>query len=699
MLIPMLAQVNGVTLTAVVFAALVVIAIGVMFMFVKLYQKVDQGTALVRNGIGETKVSFSGMIVVPVMHRAERMDISVKRIEIYRHGEAGLICQDNIRADIKVAFFVRVNKTVQDVMRVAQLLGCKRGSDERELVELFDAKFSEALKTVGKQFEFVDLYNSRERFKEEILNIIGTDLNGYVLDDAAIDYLEQTPIEKLNKDNILDAEGIKKITDLTAKQQVLANNIRREREMVITKQDVEAREAILVLERQQAEAEQKQQREIAEVTAREQSEAEIVIQQQRQRSEQARIGAEEEIQVAEENRLRQVIVAEKNKLRTQAVETERVEKDRMLEATERERLVTLAQIEKEKAVEVEKKDIQDVIRDRVMVERTVVEEEEKINDTREFAAADRAKQVAVVAAEKAAEEELVKQVKAAEAARDAATFEAEQVLIAAKAEREAAEKMTEAKKLLAEATTAEKAAPGLADVKVLHMKADATEKQGVVDALVLQRKAEAEALGLAAKADAIEKEGTAEAKVLELKFKADADGIREKAEAMKLLDGIGREHEEFKLRLDKTKEVELSHIQAQRQIASHQAEVVSAALKSANIDIVGGDTNFFEKVVSAVGNGKAVDRLVGNSRVLDNIQSSFFNGDSDDFAEQIQEFVGRFGLSSEDVKNLSITALIGRMMLQANDGEKSQLQELLSAARQHGVADQLVSQLRLLGAK
>ena len=59
----------------------------------------------------------------------------------------------------------------------------------------------------------------------------------------------------------------------------------------------------------------------------------------------------------------------------------------------------MAEIEKEKAIEVEKKNIQDVIKDRVMVERTVVEEEEKIKDTREFAAADRKKQVAVTAAE------------------------------------------------------------------------------------------------------------------------------------------------------------------------------------------------------------------------------------------------------------------------------------------------------------
>ena len=83
----------------------------------------------------------------------------------------------------------------------------------------------------------------------------------------------------------------------------------------------------------------------------------------------------------------------------------------MLEVTERERVVTLAEIEKEKAIEVEKKTIQDVIRERVMVERAVVEEEEKIKDTHEFATADRAKKVAVTTAEEKAKQALVKKFK------------------------------------------------------------------------------------------------------------------------------------------------------------------------------------------------------------------------------------------------------------------------------------------------
>ncbi|MEN6336265.1 MAG: SPFH domain-containing protein, partial [Phycisphaerales bacterium] len=229
---------DAVVATIVIFVVLFVV--GFLALLVKCYQKVCQGQALIRNGVGGTKVSFSGLFVIPILHRAEYMDISVKRIENDRRAGPGLICKDNLRADIVVAFFVRVNNTTQDVVKVAQSLGCERASDRQALVELFDAKFSEALKTVGKQFDFSDLYTNRMRFREQILEIIGTDLSGYILEDAAIDYLEQTDKSILKPDNILDAEGIKKITLLTAEQFEMANAREREKDKTITRQNVEA---------------------------------------------------------------------------------------------------------------------------------------------------------------------------------------------------------------------------------------------------------------------------------------------------------------------------------------------------------------------------------------------------------------------------------------------------------------------------
>src|SRR5688500_2912159 len=260
---------------------LLLILIGGVVSMLTCFRKVEQGRAIIRNGLRGTKVSFSGLTVFPIIDKAEYMDISVKRVEIDRNGKNGLICMDNMRADIKVAFFVRVNQTPEAVLKVAQSVGCERASSLQAIVDLFDAKFSEGLKTVGRQFHFVDLYNSRDKMKEGILESIGTDLNGFVLEDVAIDYLEQTSITLLNHDNILDAEGIKKITELTSAQKILANQIDREREKTITKQNVEASETILELNRQLAEAEQKQKREISGIIAREEAEAAKVMSEDR----------------------------------------------------------------------------------------------------------------------------------------------------------------------------------------------------------------------------------------------------------------------------------------------------------------------------------------------------------------------------------------------------------------------------------
>src|SRR5690606_8198074 len=121
---------------------------------------------------------------------------------------------DNMRADITVAFYLRVNETPEDVLKVAKSIGANRASDREAVNELFNAKFSEALKTVGKQIDFVRLFEDRQNFRDKIIEAIGNDLNGYVLEDVAIDYLEQTPKSSLDPNNILDAEGIKKITEL-----------------------------------------------------------------------------------------------------------------------------------------------------------------------------------------------------------------------------------------------------------------------------------------------------------------------------------------------------------------------------------------------------------------------------------------------------------------------------------------------------
>ncbi len=717
-----LLEMSMVQTIGIVIAALLGGSVVLYILLISLFfRKVKQGKALVRTGFGKTTVTLKGMWVVPLLHEAETMDISLKQIMVNREGKDGLICKDNLRADIRVVFFVRVNPEDGDIRRVAQTIGCARASDPEMLNTLFEAKFSEGLKTVGKGFEFVELYNSRKELKQAILDVIGDDLNGYVLDDAAIDYLEQTPVEFLDEDNILDAEGIKKIRDLTAHQITQANKIQREKEKVIKKQDVEAREAILELEKQQIEKEEIQKREVATIRSRELAEAKKVAEEEQLKSDAARIARERDIMIQEENKLRDVIVAKKNKERTDAVETERVQKDRDLEATERERVVTIAQIEKEKAVEEERKNIQDVIRDRVAVEREVVEEQERIKDTQADAEANRNKRVAITAAEQLAEESLVQRLKGAEAEAQAAEMESKRRIIMANAEREAVDKEAEGKKIMADALAEEHAALGLAEARVMEAKAGAREKEGQAEAHVLEQQAEAEAKGIQMKgeaqsdanrklgmveaevsvkrglaeaqvidvtADAVKKRGLAEAEVIAQKGIADAKGTAEKAKAMKELDGVGKEHEEFKLRLEVEKAVELAKIDIQRDIAAAQATVLAEALKAANIDIVGGEQQFFDRISQAITQGKYVDRLVSNSNTLNDIKDNLMENGNGNLVDKFRKLIQQTGMDTEDVKNMTLSALIFQLMDKSKDaGQKNMLQNLLGTVTQMGLAD------------
>jgi len=688
----------------------VVIVFGLFAMFSRFYRKVEQGHALIINPFqGEPRVTFTGGLVLPIINKAELMDIAIKTIEIDRSGDQGLICADNIRADIKVKFFVRVNQTAEDVLRVAQGIGCERASNHATLEDLFSAKFSEALKTAGKALNFVDLYQARDRFRDKIIEQIGDDLSGYILEDAAIDYLEQTPLAKLDSNNILDAQGIKKITELTAVEHVVTNELRRNEEMQIKKKDVETQEALLELERQQADATARQSREVESVKAREEAETARVRAEEHTRAEMARLQSEQQLAVQGENVLREKEVAENNRKRAVVIEQERVTRAQELEIVAREKEVTLQRIEKDKAVEVQKKAIADVVRERIVVERTVAEQEEAIKEVREVAEADRSAKSTVITAQATAEEKVIMEVKAAEAQERKARHKAAEDLMLADARLKVAEREAEAKKREAEGVEAITAAPGLAEAKVqvaaasaklasMEAEASGSEKVGMAQAQITQAQAEAEASGLRARmeaeaagkekvgqaealvrtvdAEALAKWGDAEAHNIDVKFNAEARGLKEKFEAMKAMSQETREHEEYRMRLERAHIETLKHIEAQQHIAKEQAEVLAVALQNAKIDIVGGQGDYFDSFVRALSVGKGIDAAVNKSDTLQVAFKEQLAGERD-VVEDVKQILSAAGQSSGELQNLTVSALIAKVMQSGSDSQKQALQQLV----------------------
>lgn len=780
------------TILMIVVGAIVFIGFGVLAMFAKFYKKATQGKALVRTGSGGLKVSFNKMMVYPIFHKLEIMDISLKSFTISRTGKDGLICQDNLRADIKVVFFIRVNHKEDEVKKVAQSIGCARASDVDLLQNLFEPKFSEALKTVGKRFNFVDLYDQRDEFKSQMLGVIGLDLNGYILDNASIDFLEQTPLEFLNENNILDSEGIKKITEITARERKLADKIRNEEKAVLGQQHADAREKELFYAEQIAVKEAEQKTKISTKQDREEAERTKVKEEMARKNLQEEKKTELEMQLIEEENARQHMRASKGREKEEVKEVEDVKKQQELAENKRLEEVEKAQISKEKILEKERKEIQELIRQRVEVEVETVKEEEKIKDTRAHAEVERNNQVAMKQRENEAEVALVEQIKAAEAAKRAAELKTQQDELEAQTRFKVTQQDAESKKLMADAQAEESASLGLAEARVMEAKAKAQEDQGIVEANIIEKKAVAEAKGIEAQKEAenaafeekgkiearlLEEKGLAEAKVLEIRAEADkkhalalseaekakglveaevseamaeankkqglaeadvlraqseaekakglveaevaeakAEAIRKqglaeaeameakalveakqisaKADAMQKMDGVGKEREEFRLRLEKDTKVELASIEIQKAVAEAQASALAEALKNSKIDIVGGETMFYENIMNVIRRGKTIDTFVNNSQTLTELKGALMNGEGASFIGKLRDYISEFKISAQDIKDLSISALLLKMSgLTENATTQKALTTLLEMAKKIGLADQNVGKL------
>lgn len=175
------------TILMVLGIGLLLIMISFILLIASAHKKVPQGKALIRTGFGGAMVALdSGIFVLPILHKVEEMDITLKQLLI----EEEVLTREDELVKLKVSFYIRVNKDKKHIVEVAQTIGCECASTTETIERLFYSKFVEATKTVAIGFSKKELQQNREEFKKGILQTIGTDLNGYILDDCAIEQIK-----------------------------------------------------------------------------------------------------------------------------------------------------------------------------------------------------------------------------------------------------------------------------------------------------------------------------------------------------------------------------------------------------------------------------------------------------------------------------------------------------------------------------
>src|SRR5690606_24491655 len=113
---------------------------------------------------------------------------------------------------------------------------------------------------------------------------------------------------------------------------------------------------------------------------------------------------------------------------------------------------------------------------------------------------------------------------------------------------------------------------------------------------------------------------------------------------------------------------------------------------SAKIDIVGGETMFFENIVRQVSNSKGFDHLINNSQHALDIKHSLLGPDGKgDLSEKVRGLADRYGISSNDIKNLTFsTALIKLQqaaLLARNAKDTGFIDSLFGLAKNLGISN------------
>jgi uncharacterized membrane protein YqiK len=423
--------------TGVVVLAIVCIAA----IFTKLYRKASANMAYVRTGMHGSKViQDGGTIVFPVVHQIVPVSLETMRLNVERRGPHALITKDNLRVDLSAEFYIKVHANTDDILQAARSLGSKNVQPDA-VSELVQEKLVSALRTVAATKELVELHAKRDEFASAVQQIVTHDLssNGLTLESVTISSLDQTDPSQLQEKNVFDAQGLRKIAEITQKARVERNIIEREAERQVQEKNVATTKKVLELQRDQAEFEAEQKMKVANVrAAREREVAEFKLTQDEavsrrdiekmkniETTEVERTLAVEQAQVAKQ-------IALIAKVREQ--QTAEIMKKQTIEVAERGREVAVAEKERERAT---------AQAEQLTAEAQRESAKQKVITVQVSSEADREAQKKLIAAQQVISENKIRE-------ETAADVQAYMAVKKADAERQAAEAIYQAKLRLAE---------------------------------------------------------------------------------------------------------------------------------------------------------------------------------------------------------------------------------------------------------
>jgi flotillin len=421
---------------------------GIAFVFTRLYQKTKASEAFVRTGQGGAKViQDGGAVIIPFIHELTRVSLRTIKLEIQRAAADALITHDKLRADIRAEFFVRVNPSEESILQAARSLGEAMDNPD-QVRSLVEDKLVSALRTAAATKTLEALNSERDTFLENVTQLLQDDLknNGLVLETVTISSLDQTDPKFLKSNNIFDAQGARKIAEITEASLTERNRLVREGEERRKQQDVENRKRVLSMDQDEKQAEALQQAEVQRIQAQADRDAQTKVIEMNRETQLAAIEKQKALEVAETARQQALALAEEQKAQAVQLAAEAKQREVAIAREKREQATLVTAQEKQAAVAAAQAERAEKERVLALKEAEVEKAQQEVETIKVTQEAERAAAKSVVEAKAEAEREYIRKQKSADA-------DAYQVETGARSRKAAADAEAEAvrKKAMAEA--------------------------------------------------------------------------------------------------------------------------------------------------------------------------------------------------------------------------------------------------------
>ena len=399
-----------------IYAGIILLAlVAVGFMLMRLYRRSTKERGFVRTGAGGQKVVLTGgSLVIPGLHEVMDVNLNTMRLTVKREKTDALNTKDKILVDVVADFFLRVKPDADSVATAAQTLG-RKTMHESEVEQLVQGKFVNALRAVAANMTLEELHANRQDFTQKVQHELEKDLatNGLELETVSLTGLTQTSIEFFDENNAFNAEGKTAITRIIEDRKRERNEIEATNRVAIAERNLDARRRELEISQSGAFAAAEQETAIAQNAA-----------QRRQEAETARIETDQNIATRE---------IESTRARTES----QIAADQVLQLARQTQNIAVSERSRDES---RAKSEADAAR------ADAIKAEEGVTTAKATAIADREKAIALIAAERKAQEGAIGITVQAKAERDAAEARAEAQRLEAQGDADAITLRAEAEK-------------------------------------------------------------------------------------------------------------------------------------------------------------------------------------------------------------------------------------------------------------